>query len=282
MASAVKWIKLTTDMFEDDKIDMILKMPDGDSLIVIWVRLLTMAGKSNAKGYILLTEDVPYDAAMLSSKCGKSMQVVNYALSTFEKFKMIEVDEKGILVKNFNRHQDLENLNHKRELNKLRKQKEREAKKMQLQTQQENMSRVTVRDNMRDVTRDVSYSYSYNNNNNIIYNNSKNCAKNDDYINFFNQNFHLITPHELDVLKSFVEDGLDDSVITMALTIAVESNVREIKYVKKILTTWLENGLDSIEKVQAYNLEFERNKQSKNKSGEPIRYDQFDFKGDLM
>ena len=41
----VKWIKLTTDLFDDEKIDFIQSLPEGDSLLMIWVRLLTMAGK---------------------------------------------------------------------------------------------------------------------------------------------------------------------------------------------------------------------------------------------
>ncbi|TJX14987.1 hypothetical protein E9840_04595 [Tissierella creatinini] len=50
----VKWIKLTTSMFEDEKIDFILSLPEGDSILLIWIRLLTMAGKCNSNGFIFL------------------------------------------------------------------------------------------------------------------------------------------------------------------------------------------------------------------------------------
>lgn len=282
MAKAAEWIKLTTNMFEDDKIDMILKMPDGDALVLIWVRLITMAGKSNAHGYILLSEDIPYDAAMLASKCNKSMQVINYALTTFEKFKMIELNENGILIKNFDKHQDLDKLNHQRELAKLRKQKQRESEKLLLEAAKKEMSRVTKSDKGCDIERDPSYSYSNIYNSNIIYNNSKNCAKNDEYVKFFSENFHLITPYEFQILKSFEDDGLSADVIKLALVEAIENNVREIRYVKKVLNNWLEKGLNTVEKVKADKKEFERNKQSKNKIEAQVRYKEFELDEEVL
>ena len=36
----VKWIKLAVDMFDNRKIRQIETLPDGDGIIVIWVKLL--------------------------------------------------------------------------------------------------------------------------------------------------------------------------------------------------------------------------------------------------
>ena len=46
----VKWIKLNVDMFDDEKIKIIQAMPDGDSLLVVWIKLITLAGKTNDGG----------------------------------------------------------------------------------------------------------------------------------------------------------------------------------------------------------------------------------------
>ena len=46
----VKWIKLATDIFDNRKIKLIERMPDGDSLIVIWLKLLCLAGTVNDSG----------------------------------------------------------------------------------------------------------------------------------------------------------------------------------------------------------------------------------------
>ena len=50
MATDVKWIKIVTNIFDDEKILLIESMPEADSIIVIWFKLLCMAGKQNNKG----------------------------------------------------------------------------------------------------------------------------------------------------------------------------------------------------------------------------------------
>lgn len=48
----VKWIKITTDIFDDEKILLIESLPDSDSIIVIWFKLLCLAGKMNNSGVL--------------------------------------------------------------------------------------------------------------------------------------------------------------------------------------------------------------------------------------
>ncbi|MCR8983176.1 phage replisome organizer N-terminal domain-containing protein [Brevibacillus laterosporus] len=64
----IKWIKITTTMFDDQKIDFLESLPEADAILVIWIKLLTLAGKCNAGGYIFLTESIPYTDEMLSHK----------------------------------------------------------------------------------------------------------------------------------------------------------------------------------------------------------------------
>ena len=45
--SNVKWIKMTVNIFDDEKILLIESLPDADSIIVIWFKLLCLAGKQN-------------------------------------------------------------------------------------------------------------------------------------------------------------------------------------------------------------------------------------------
>ena len=51
--SDVHWIKLKTEMFSDDKIRLIESMPEADTILMLWIKLLIQAGKTNANGYIL-------------------------------------------------------------------------------------------------------------------------------------------------------------------------------------------------------------------------------------
>ncbi|WP_342082555.1 phage replisome organizer N-terminal domain-containing protein, partial [Enterococcus faecalis] len=40
----ISWIKLKTTMFDDEKIKLIQSMPEADAILVIWIRLLVLAG----------------------------------------------------------------------------------------------------------------------------------------------------------------------------------------------------------------------------------------------
>lgn len=94
-------------------------------------------------------------------------------------------------------------------------------------------------------------------------NNNSDDVVDNSYVDFFNNNFHLITQFELETLNSFIEDGLDEEVILLALEKAVENGVRTIKYVKAILQSWLENGVKTIEAVKAFDEEFKRKQKTK-------------------
>jgi predicted phage replisome organizer len=106
MANDVKWIKITTNMFDDEKIKLIESMPDKDAILIIWIKLLVQAGRTNANGYIFLNEKIPYTEEMLATIFNRPINTVRLALKTFKEFNMIEMDEKGLLVTNWNKHQD--------------------------------------------------------------------------------------------------------------------------------------------------------------------------------
>ena len=110
MMSDVKWLKITTSMFDDEKIKFIDSLPDRDTIFYIWIRLIVLAGKCNAGGYIFLTEHIPYTDEMLSSVINRPLNTVKLALSTFVKLGMIDTDDKGIFLVNFSKHQNIEGL----------------------------------------------------------------------------------------------------------------------------------------------------------------------------
>jgi phage replisome organizer, putative, N-terminal region len=121
----VRWIHLAVDMFDDDKIDYITSLPEANAIIVIWVRLLTMAGKSNAGGYIWLTENIPYTPESLSHKMRQPLNTVKLALEIFVRLGMLSVDDKGIFLSNWNYHQNTAGLENIRQRERERKQKQR-------------------------------------------------------------------------------------------------------------------------------------------------------------
>ncbi|MFX3674698.1 MAG: phage replisome organizer N-terminal domain-containing protein [Paenisporosarcina sp.] len=131
--SDVKWIKLSMKMFEDEKIKLIEQMPEADTMLVIWIKLLSQAGKSNDHGYIYLSENIPYTDEMLSTIFNRPLNVVRMALGVFRQFGMIEIDEDNFIsICNWEKHQNVAGLDKMREQARLRKQKERERKKLEL------------------------------------------------------------------------------------------------------------------------------------------------------
>ena len=114
----IYWIRITTNFFNDEKIKLIGKLPKGDSIILIWLHLLTLAGKHYSGGYVSL--GIPYTEKNLSIVLGRSLSLTQLALKTFLEFGMIQVDEKGIFILNFDKHQSIEKLEKIQENNRER------------------------------------------------------------------------------------------------------------------------------------------------------------------
>ena len=124
----IKWIKLKVGMFNDDRIKVIQAMPEGDALIVIWIRMLILAGISNAEGYLMISENLPHTEDMLATIFNKPLSVVRLALKTFETFGMVEACNEGIFITNFAAEQG-EKMQDIREYNRIKKAESRERAK---------------------------------------------------------------------------------------------------------------------------------------------------------
>ena len=126
----VKWIKITTDMFDNRKIKHLRRLPEGNSIVLIWVMLLTMAGRCNASGMIFLTENIPYSPKMLADELGFEENTVKLALQALENFNMIVTDGHYFSISGWEEYQNIEGMDKIREQNRLRKQKQRENQKL--------------------------------------------------------------------------------------------------------------------------------------------------------
>ena len=111
----VKWIKLTTDIFDDEKILMIEALPSADTIIVIWFKLLAFAGKSNNNGVFMMSNRIPYTEEMLAAIFRRDANTVKLALKTFEQFGMIEIVDNVITIPNWDKHQSLDAYEKKKE-----------------------------------------------------------------------------------------------------------------------------------------------------------------------
>lgn len=113
--ATVKWIKITTDIFDDEKILLLEDLPEGDSIIVIWFKLLCLAGKMNNSGVFTLNDKIAYTDAMLATIFRRKEKLVRMALQAFEQFGMIEIVDGVITIPNWGKHQNIDQIENKRE-----------------------------------------------------------------------------------------------------------------------------------------------------------------------
>jgi predicted phage replisome organizer len=124
----VKWIKLTTGMFDNRKIKHLRKLPDGNNIVLIWVMLLTMAGRCNAGGMIFLTENIPYTPKMLADELDFEENTVRLALEALAQFNMIVTDSGYFAIAGWEEYQNIEGMDKIREQTRKRVAKCREKK----------------------------------------------------------------------------------------------------------------------------------------------------------
>lgn len=113
MASAVKWIKICSDIFDDEKIMLIENLPSADSIIVIWFKLLCLAGKNNNSGVFILNDKIAYTDEMLATVFRRDINTVRLALKTFENYGMIEIVSGVYTIPNWGKYQNLDKIEQK-------------------------------------------------------------------------------------------------------------------------------------------------------------------------
>ena len=127
----VKWIKLTTDMFDNRKIKHLRRLPDGNNIVLLWIMLLTMAGRCNAGGMIFLTENIPYDTKMLADELDFEENTVKLGIEALERLNMIVSDNGYFTISGWEEYQNTDKLAEMREANRQRVAKHREQKRLQ-------------------------------------------------------------------------------------------------------------------------------------------------------
>lgn len=145
--SEVKWIKLATNIFDNRKIKQIETLPESDAIIVMWIKLLCLAGNINDNGCIYFTKEIPYTEQMLSTQFNMPLSTVQLALTTFEQFGMVEVVDNIMMISNWSKYQSVEKMNDLKEYNRIKQRESRERRKL-LQCSNVNDMSMTVNDNV--------------------------------------------------------------------------------------------------------------------------------------
>lgn len=257
----IKWIKLTTNMFDDEKIKLIDAMPERDTIHYIWIRLLVQCGKTNANGYIFLNENVPYTEEMLSTIFNRPINSIRLALKTLYDFGMIHVQEdKLIRIVNWDKHQNVEGMDKVREQTRKRVAEHRARTKKLKQCEEDN-SKVTVIDSSVTVTKQKekenleeeleeevelrdkeSLSYTKETDRNEIGENLQDYNKQSmKLVQYFEFATGILGGLNHAALKiSIVQHGYEN--VKSAIDVALEQNKANMTYINGILRNWRNEG----------------------------------------
>ena len=154
----VKWIKIVTDIFDDEKILLIESLPDSDAIIVIWFKLLCFAGKQNNKGVLMLNDRIAYTDEMLATIFRRKKSTVKMALQVFEDFGMIEIVDGVITIPNWEKHQNIDSMERIREQNRVRQARFKEKQKLlsdNVNSVNNNVTNIVIDNAINNVTDNV-------------------------------------------------------------------------------------------------------------------------------
>lgn len=152
----VKWIKITTDMFDNRKIKHLRRLPDGNNIVLIWVMLLTLAGRCNSGGMIFLTENIPYTPKMLADELDFEESTVTLALQALERLGMVSTTTSGFInLPGWEDHQNIEGLDKIREQTRKRVADYRTRKKQALLSGDSNVTVTDCNAADKDTDKDI-------------------------------------------------------------------------------------------------------------------------------
>jgi len=124
----MKWIKLETDIFDNLKIKHLRRHARGNEMVLLWIMLLSLAGKCSYQGKIYLTEEIPYTEAMLADELQMDADLVREGLKEMERLKMIRCKNGVYYIVGWEEHQNVDKQELIRKQTKKRVEKYRQKK----------------------------------------------------------------------------------------------------------------------------------------------------------
>lgn len=245
--SEIKWIKITTDIFDDEKMCLIDALPDRDAIIVIWIKLITLAGKLNTKGVLAISKNIVYTDEMLAQTFHRPLNTVRMALEVFEKFGMVEKIDGVIMLPNWEKHQNIDGMEKIKEQNRNRAARHRQKQKLLAQNNESNvtdnvMDNVTVtHGNALDKDEELDKDIEIINNKVMI---SSSLSE-----NLKNSGIHLTDKSHQQLLDYVGLDGMSFDMLNRAVEKTSGSHKPSFNYLIAILESWKKKGFTSIEQV---------------------------------
>lgn len=126
----VKWIKLSTGLPDNRKIKQIRTLPNGDTIALMWIFFMCLAGNSNDDGFVFFTKEIPYTDEMLAEEFKMDINTIRLGLATFEKFGMLEIVNDFICLSAWEKWQSTDKLSELKEYNRIKQRESRARKRL--------------------------------------------------------------------------------------------------------------------------------------------------------
>lgn len=255
MAEGMKWIKLATNIFDQGKIKLIMRMPAGDTIIAIWLQILTHCGKECQDGILRISSEVPYTADMLAMIFGREPATMKLALETFQQLKMIELIDGVYCLPNWNKYQspdkyEINRAKDRKRLQEWRKKQKEKAEYPQITASHENETFHETFPKQNETGTEIEEEVDKDKD---IY--SSSCSSNPKkrkvkdghsaVSDFYTKNIRP-TPseYELNCLLDLADEYSDEWTIE-ALKETIKGGGRGLRYTEKILERWKAEGYKS-------------------------------------
>lgn len=254
--SEIKWIKITTDIFDDEKIRLIDALPDHDAILVIWFKILALAGKHNRNGLLMMSDKVHYTDEMLATIFQRPLNTVRMALGVFEQFGMIEIIDGVIALPNWEKHQNIDGMEKIKEQTRNRVARYREKQK--------NLAignvtgNVTVTDGNALEEDKTKIKKRLDKDENIT-----TTSNSENILELFQSEFRrLLSGFEIEEINHLLHEN-DVDLVKEALKTAINLGKPNIKYIGGILRNWRLNQVTTVEQVQQSQKQHQEKKSGK-------------------
>jgi len=147
------WIKITCNILDNPKIKMIRQEPDGNILFLLWILMITEAGKCEQRGYLRISRDVPYTDETISMVTGIPLDTVQHGLSLFTRYEMTDQNNGAFCIRNWGKYQSEDRLASRRKNDRKRQQKHRRKVRNEPETKDKKKE---SRDSHTTLSRDVT------------------------------------------------------------------------------------------------------------------------------
>ena len=132
----VQWIRLIVGMFDGNSFKKIKRakiggVPFRDKLTAVWFELLDLAGKSNANGYLIDNNEIPYRSFEdIATMLDREEKEIELCMQFFINERMVEIIDDVYCLANFMLYQNQDGLQRIREQNRLRQAKFKKKQKL--------------------------------------------------------------------------------------------------------------------------------------------------------